>query len=111
MFKVVSASLNKRCQKLLVNTLSLSEISTLGILWSLNTLSMNNCATEAAVKGCLSGMKWPNFVNLSTITRIVSNLPDRGSPSIKSIPTECQASGGIGSGCSLPGSLVCSLFA
>jgi len=71
-------------------------------------LLKNNCATLNAVKGCASGMKCAYLVSLSTTTKITSNPPDLGSPSIKSMLMVDHGCDGIGRGCSKPGVLTCS---
>jgi hypothetical protein len=64
---------------------------------------MNNLATELAIYGCDRGTKWANLVNLSTITKMQSDEPERGRPSTNSKEIVFQAEGGTRSGCSLPG--------
>jgi hypothetical protein len=62
-----------------------------GIPWSLYTSLKNTPTTELALKGWDKGIKWPYRVNLSTTTKIQLELPDLGSPSMKSNDTVSQA--------------------
>jgi hypothetical protein len=99
------------CQKALMKILSLSDIRTLGRPCRQYKLSRNACAIVLAVNGCFRGMKCPYFKNLSTTAKMVSNLLDFGSPSIKSSPIVRHASGSIGRGCKRPGSFTFSVLA
>jgi hypothetical protein len=68
----------------------------------------NVWATDMAVYGWESDMKWAYLVSLSITTRMVLKVLDLGRPSMKSMQMVCQAWSGIGKGCRRPGSLQCS---
>jgi hypothetical protein len=61
---------NNDFQKLLVNTLSLSETIVLGRPCNLTILLRNVVATEDAVYGCFNGKKCTYLENLSITTKI-----------------------------------------
>ena len=100
--------LNSYCQKELVNILSLSDTTLLGIPWNFPTESKNSLATSEAKKGCVRLIKWENLVNLSIMTRIVSLPSDLGYPLMKSIEISSHACSGMGSGCNNLGTIIVS---
>ena len=72
--------LNNSCHKLLVKILSLLDTIVLRTLCSFTTESKKILAISWAENGCVRLIKCPNFVSLSTTTRITSLLLDFGNP-------------------------------
>src|SRR5580704_16173073 len=85
-----------------VNWGPLSVTMSSGRPWFLNTYVRKSFAVPSAVISVVVGQKWAIFVNLSTQTRTVLKPADLGSSTMKSMDTEDQGAGGIGSGCSCP---------
>src|ERR1700692_4622093 len=66
---------------------SLSEITCLGIPNFETTCLKNKAAVSTSVIFVVVGINIPYFVNLSTITKILSKPLDKGNSGIKSIDT------------------------
>jgi hypothetical protein len=64
--------------------------------------SKNARATEAAMYGCPSGMKWAYFENWSTTMRITDLPATLGRPSMKSMEMSAHTWAGTSSGCRSP---------
>src|ERR1700686_342475 len=73
-----------------------------GSPWCLNTCRRYRFAVSSAVTWTVVGMKCAIFVNRLTQTYTASKPWDFGSSTIKSMETDDQGAGGIGSGCSWP---------
>ena len=73
-----------------------------GRLWSLTISSKKAFATETAMWGWPTAMKWPYFENQSTTVSTTDLPPTFGKPSMKSIDMSAQTIEGMGKGCSKP---------
>jgi hypothetical protein len=82
----------------------------LGIPCNLTTVSRISWATCGAVNGCLRGIKWANFENLSTTTKIELKPSDLGRP-MKSMVISCHVPWGTGNGCKRLAGCILSAFA
>ena len=83
-----------------MNTDPLSDTMEVGRPWFFNVAFRNIVATcIACVPDSLNGVKVPNFVKRSTMTKMLL-FPSRdvGKPTMESIDTESQGPEGIGSG-------------
>ena len=78
---------------------------------SLNISCMNTWAISIALQVDLTGMKWEDFLNLSTTTMMASFcLVKVGNPVMKSMEMVSHFHYGIGRGCNDPVGCRCSAF-
>jgi hypothetical protein len=97
---LVSRPTIKDFQKLEVNFVSLSDMISLGIPYSLNISFMNMLAISITLQVDLTGIKWADFLNLSTTTMMASFcLVEVGNPVMKSMEMVSHFHYEIGRGC------------
>jgi len=106
---LVSRLTIKDFQKLEVNFVSLSDTISLGIPCSLNISFMNMLAISISIQVNLLGIKWVDFLNLSTTSMMASFcLVDVGNPVMKSTEMVSHFHSRIGRGCNNPVGCQCS---
>jgi hypothetical protein len=93
---------NSSFQNVLVKTGSRSLTMEHGMPWSLTMLSKNAWATDTAMYGWPSGMKWAYLENLFTTVMTTDLPPTREKPSTKSMVISAYTDPGSSRGCSKP---------